>query len=344
MEQALRILVVDDKKIIRTTITQVLEDDGHEVTTAANGADALALYKKERFPIVITDIYMPEMTGIDLLAAIKHIDEKTRIIVMTSYASTDSAIATLRSGAYDYLTKPFEDIELISNVVRRAAEKIRLERQAEHLIEMLKQKTEQLEQSNAQLKSLAIRDSLTGLYNHRYFQESLTAELNRTRRYQHPFSLMFIDLDYFKTFNDANGHLEGDKLLMTLSNLFLENFRKTDIVCRYGGDEFAVILPEESNQNARMIAAKLHARVAEHPFEGREAMPQGRVTVSIGIATYPDNETDAESLLKHADRIMYEAKKTRGQFRLPDETAPLCRRWPMKVFKAGTAAGPSTIA
>ncbi len=320
MEQALRILVVDDKEIIRTTITQVLEDDGYEVVNAANGVDALALYEKERFPIVITDIYMPKMTGIDLLEAIKKIDTNTQVIVMTSYASIDSAVTTLRSGAYDYLTKPFEDIELISNVVRHAAEKIRLEWQTEHLIDMLKQKTEQLEQSNAQLKSLATRDSLTGLYNHRYFQESLTAELNRARRYQRPFSLLFIDLDYFKTFNDTNGHLEGDKLLITLSNLFLRSFRKTDIVCRYGGDEFAVILPEESNKNARMIAAKLHAQVAEHPFEGREVMPQSRVTISIGIATYPDNETDAESLLKHADQIMYEAKKNRGQFKAPAET------------------------
>lgn len=320
MEQALRILVVDDKEIIRTTITQVLEDDGYEVISAANGADALALYKEEHFPIVITDIYMPKMTGIDLLAAIKQIDEKTQVIVMTSYASIDSAVATIRSSAYDYLTKPFEDIELISNVVRRAAEKVRLERRTEHLIEMLKQKTEQLEQSNAQLKTLATRDSLTGLHNHRYFQESLTAELNRAKRYHHPFSLLFIDLDFFKTFNDTNGHLEGDKLLIALSNLFLESFRKTDIICRYGGDEFAVILPEESNRSARTLAAKLHAQVAEHPFEGREAMPLGRVTISIGIATYPDNETDAESLLKHADQIMYEAKKKRGQFSEPAET------------------------
>jgi diguanylate cyclase (GGDEF)-like protein len=320
MEQALRILVVDDKEIIRTTITQVLEDDGHEVITAVNGADALALYKEEHFPIVITDIYMPKMTGIDLLAAIKKINEKTQVIVMTSYASIDSAIATIRSSAYDYLTKPFEDIELISNVVRRAAEKIRLERQTEHLIEMLQQKTEQLEQSNAQLKSLASRDSLTGLYNHRYFQESLTAELNRAKRYQHTFSLLFIDLDFFKTFNDTNGHLEGDNLLIALSNLFLGTFRKTDIVCRYGGDEYAVILPEESNESARMIAAKLQAQVADHPFEGRKVMPQGRVTISIGIATYPDNETNAESLIKHADQIMYEAKKNRRQFKVPTET------------------------
>lgn len=320
MAQALGILVVDHKEIIRSTIAKVLEDEGYEVATAANGADALALYEQERFSIVITDIYMPKMTGIDLLAAIKKIDEKTQVIVMTSYVSFDSAIATIRSGAYDYLIKPFDNIALVSNVVRRAADKIQLEWKSEHLIEMLKQKTEQLEKSNAHLKSLATRDNLTGLYNHRCFQESLTAELNRAQRYQRQFSLLFIDLDYFKTYNDTLGHLEGDRLLIDLSNLFLISFRKTDIVCRYGGDEFAVILPEASRQKACMIASKLHARVANHPFYGREVMPQSRVTISIGLATYPDHEADAEGLLHHADRVMYEAKKNRGQFRAPAGT------------------------
>ncbi|MGD9009422.1 MAG: diguanylate cyclase [Desulfobacteraceae bacterium] len=319
MAQALGILVVDHKETIRTDIARVLEDNGYEVATAANGVDALRLFQQERFPIVITDIYMPKMTGIDLLAAIKKIDEKTQVIVMTGYASVDSAIATIRSGAYDYLIKPFENIALVSNVVRRAAEKIELEQNSGRLIAMLKKKTEQLEKSNAHLQSLATRDNLTGLYNHRYFQESLKAELNRAQRYQRQFSLLFIDLDYFKTFNDTQGHLQGDRLLIDLSNLFLTTFRKSDIVCRYGGDEFAVILPEASGKKACAIATKLHARVADHPFYGREALPQRRVTISIGLATYPDHGPDAEGLLHHADRVMYEAKKNRGQFKLPAE-------------------------
>jgi two-component system, cell cycle response regulator len=320
MAKALGILVVDHKEAIRTAIVDVLEDDGYEVATAANGADALALYEQERFSIVITNIYMPKMTGIDLLTAIKKIDDKTQVIVMTSYVSFDSAIATIRSGAYDYLIKPFDDMAVVSNVVRRAAEKIQLEWKTDRLIEMLKQKTEQLEKSNAHLQSLATRDNLTSLYNHRYFQESLAAELNRAQRYQRQFSLLFIDLDFFKSYNDTQGHLQGDRLLIDLSNLFLTCFRKTDIVCRYGGDEFAVILPEASWQKACTIAAKLHARVADHPFDGHESMPQGRVTISIGLATYPDHATDAESLLHHADRCMYEAKKNRGEFRAIDSS------------------------
>ena len=312
MAQALGILVVDHKETIRTDIAQMLEDDGYEVATAANGADALALYEQERFSIVITDIYMPKMTGIDLLAAIKEIDEKTQVIVMTSYVSFDSAIATIRSGAYDYLIKPFDNIALVSNVVR-SADKIELEWKTDRLIEMLKQKTEQLEKSNAHLQSLATRDNLTGLYNHRYFQESLTAELNRAQRYQRQFSLMFIDLDYFKSYNDTLGHLEGDRLLIDLSNLLLISFRKSDIVCRYGGDEFAVILPEASRQKACMIAAKLHARVADHPFYRREAMPQSRVTISIGLAQdkiIRNVGKELNSLINKADEKLLIAKNS----------------------------------
>lgn len=314
MEIRPRILVVDDKEIIRTTLTQLLEDEGYAVTTAANGAEALAIYEDAFFPIVITDIYMPEMTGIELLAAIKAINLKTQVIVMTSYASIDTAITTLRAGAYDYLTKPFEDIELVSKVVRNAAEKIRLEDNADQLVEKLKEKTKELERANQHLKKLASRDSLTGLYNHRYFQENLSAELNRARRYQRSFSLMFIDLDYFKIYNDTHGHLSGDKLLTDLAGLFMESFRKTDIICRYGGDEFAVILPEASKQETRTIAAKLHTLISRHPFEGREALPGHRVTISIGFATYAEDGTDATSLLEHADQIMYAAKENRGRF------------------------------
>jgi diguanylate cyclase (GGDEF)-like protein len=321
MVQALGILVVDHKETVRTAIAEVLEDDGYEVATAANGADALALYEQERFPIVITDIYMPKMTGIDLLAAIKKIDEKTQVIVMTSYVSFDSAIATIRSGACDYLIKPFDNIAVVSNVIGRVAEKIQLEWKTHHLIEMLKQKTEQLEKSNAHLQSLATRDNLTGLYNQRYFQERLTAELNLAQRYQRQFSLLFIDLDYFKLYNDTQGHLQGDRLLIDLANLFLSSFRKTDIVCRYGGDEFAVILPETPWQKARMIAAKVKGWVADHPFYGRETLPQGRVTISIGLVAYPDHDADAKGLLRHADRLLYEAKKNRGRFGAPAETS-----------------------
>lgn len=319
MVRSLPLLVVDDKEIIRTTLSTVLEEHGYDVSTAANGAEALSIYQKERFPVVITDIYMPHMNGLDLLDAIKAIDPGTQVIMMTRYASIDSAIATLRAGAFDYLIKPFEGTAQIVAVVQRASRKIHTEQRTYQLIDALKQKANRLASANLQLQNLASCDGLTGLYNYRYFKESLSIELGRAKRYAHPFSLLFIDLDYFKIYNDTNGHPNGDKLLIDLARLFSNTFRETDIICRYGGDEFVVILPETSKQATRTIAAKLNEQVANFPFEGRQPLPGSRVTVSIGFATYPEDGQDSESLLQHADRVMYAAKKNRGLFAEPEK-------------------------
>lgn len=330
MVQKQRLLVVDNKETDRTTIAKLLEADGYTVTTAANGAQALAIFKQHPFPIVITDIYMPEMTGLDLLSAVKEISDATQVIMTTRFASIDDAICALRSGAGDYLIKPFDDKATITEVVQRAARKIRSACKAHRLIKTLRHKNQRLEVTNLHLKKLATRDSLTGLYNHRHFHETLAVEINRVKRYHRPFSLLFIDLDNFKIFNDTNGHVSGDKLLLELSNLFLDSFRKTDIVCRYGGDEFGVIIPEATRQEACCIAGKLHQIVAEHPFAGRKVLPQQRVTISIGVATCPDDGMDAGSLLRHADTLMYDMKKIRGisTGAIRPALSPTCSRTP----------------
>jgi diguanylate cyclase (GGDEF)-like protein len=322
MAQEQRLLVVDNKEMDRTTIAKLLEADGYAVTTAANGAQALAIFKQHPFPIVITDIYMPEMTGLDLLSAVKEISDATQVIMMTRFASIDDAICALRSGASDYLIKPFDDKATITEVVQRAAWRIQSTCKTHRLIKTLRHKNQRLEVTNLHLKKLATRDSLTGLYNHRHFHETMSVEINRVKRYHRPFSLLFIDLDNFKIFNDTNGHVNGDRLLLELSNLFLDSFRKTDIVCRYGGDEFGVIIPEATKQEARGIAGKLHQIVAEHPFAGREILPQRRVTISIGVATCPDDGMDAGSLLHHADALMYDVKKIRANLTRAIQSAP----------------------
>jgi len=314
MQEDKRILVVDDEEALRATISQVLADEGYTVTVAANGAEALEIYQKEPFCLVMTDIVMPQFSGIELLNAIKAINPGAQIIVMTSYASLDTALAALRAGAYDYLTKPFEDIDLITSTTERAWEKVQLIQENKKLVAQLQMQTEFLEQANKQLKELAIRDGLTGLHNHRSFQEKMIAELNRAQRYAKPFSLLFIDLDYFKTYNDTNGHLKGDDLLRELAKLFMQTFRKTDIVARYGGDEFAAILPETDKEQTRQLAAKLHQLVAEHPFANRETMPGKRITVSIGSSTYPADGQNTHTLMSHADQVMYAAKISRGSF------------------------------
>jgi diguanylate cyclase (GGDEF)-like protein len=260
-QKPLRILVADDEQSLRTIVSQVLGEDGHAVTTVASGEEALTVFRKQPFPLVITDIRMGGMSGIDLLQNVKKMSPDTAVIIMTSHASLDTAITALRTGAYD-------------------------------------------------LKNLAIRDGLTTLYNHRYFQEALAVELVRSRRYTRNVSLVFMDVDYFKKYNDAHGHPDGDKVLIALSNIFRDSVRVSDIVARYGGEEFVLLLPETTKENALRVAEFIRKKVSDHPFPGRETQPLGRVTISLGVATFPQDGTDGSSLIERADKALYEAKRT----------------------------------
>ena len=304
-----RILVVDDEEALRNIISQVLSDDGYEVTTASSGEAALELFQNGPFPIVMTDVFMEKMTGIDLLHEIKALNPNTQVVIMTSNASLESATAALRSGAYDYLTKPFEDLDAISSVIRRAAEKVELILQNETMVDDLEKNAQELEQLNKQLKYLATRDALTGLYNRRYFLEALQLEFSRSKRHGRVFSLLFMDLDHFKQYNDKFGHPAGDALLKGLAEVITRASRNTSIVARYGGEEFIILAPEAPKDGAKIFAERLRKGVEEHPFEGRQSQPGGRVTLSIGVSTYPEDGSDCEMLILHADEAMYLAKK-----------------------------------
>jgi diguanylate cyclase (GGDEF)-like protein len=303
-----RILVVDDEDTVRMVLSQVLVEDGHDVTEASCGEQALETFRREPYPVVLTDIYMGKMTGIDLLQEIKLIEPDTLVVIMTSNASLDTATSALRSGAYDYLTKPFDDIDLISAVVGRAIDKYRLSRDNRTLMDQLKRNAEELEELNNRLREMANRDGLTELFNHRYFLEGLRIELSRASRYQRSLSLIFIDIDHFKQYNDTHGHLAGDELLRTLARILRQNSRESTLVARYGGEEFVLVVPETDSSGARGFAENLRRAVEEHRFPGGGTQPLGKVTLSAGVATYPEDGADGPALINHADRALYEAK------------------------------------
>jgi diguanylate cyclase (GGDEF)-like protein len=305
----LRILVVDDEESIRSVLVQVLEAEGYQVTAAASGVEALQAYHADAHHLVITDIKMPNLSGIDLLIEIKKQNPDTEVVIITSHASLDTALSAIRHGAYDYILKPFEDIDLIAAVAKRATEKILLTAENRDLLETLKQKKEELEEANKYLRQLVVRDALTGVYNHRYFHEALAHELKQSHRYEHPCSLIFFDVDNFKLYNDANGHPQGDEFLQALAKAVLGRLRQSDIFARYGGEEFVIILPETPREMAIKLAENLRAHVEKLPFVGREVMPGGVLTVSIGVATFPQDGEDAAALIKRADAAMYEAKR-----------------------------------
>jgi two-component system, cell cycle response regulator len=307
-KKPVRILVADDDESLRSVLKQVLSMDGYEVTLTASGEEALAAFKKEPCSLIITDIRMGKMNGITLLQEVKRLRPDTQVIIMTSNATLDTAITAIQAGAYDYLTKPFDDIALISSVTRRAVEKIELIEENRSLLEKLKRKNEELEFVNTTLKELTIRDGLTGLYNHRHFQETLALEILRSKRHAKTFSLVFLDVDFFKQYNDTHGHLHGDAVLVALSKLLIAGLRKSDVAVRYGGEEFVLLLPETSKENAFVLAGMIREKIAAHPFPGRQTQPQGMVTVSMGIASFPEDGSDSSTLLHRADEALYQAK------------------------------------
>ncbi|MDP2277681.1 MAG: GGDEF domain-containing protein [Nitrospirota bacterium] len=157
---------------------------------------------------------------------------------------------------------------------------------------------------------LSKTDGLTGLKNHREFKEAFNAEILRAKRYQRPSSLLMIDIDYFKNYNDAHGHPQGDILLKKLAELIKENLQNTDVVARYGGEEFAALLLETPKDQAESIAERLRSMIEWCRFPKEETQPDGKVTISIGVSSFPDDGNSAEGVLHAADKALYEAKRT----------------------------------
>ncbi len=170
------------------------------------------------------------------------------------------------------------------------------------------EKQEKLEKANIELQVMAITDGLTKLYNHRYFQDCLGKAVSIAEQEGKSVTLMILDIDHFKYYNDLFGHQAGDKLLEELAQLLIRELGPNDMVARYGGEEFTVILYDSDNRNGMLIAEKIRAAVEAFPFPGREQQPDGKVTVSIGVASFPENAKNKEELVRLADEALYKAK------------------------------------
>ena len=157
---------------------------------------------------------------------------------------------------------------------------------------------------------MAITDELTGLFNHRHLLQQLSSELSRTQRYGRALTVAMLDIDHFKLYNDTHGHLMGNEVLRNLGDIIRRNIRETDIPARYGGEEFSIIMPETSRTKGKLIAERLRKAIAGHPFKNAKQQPGGAMSVSIGLASYPENAATPHDLIEAADRALYRAKST----------------------------------
>jgi diguanylate cyclase (GGDEF)-like protein len=464
-----QIYVVDDEESIRSILTETLSSVGYPVESFPDAEKALEAIKKEPPHVVLSDIRMPGMSGIDLLAEVKDLSSDIEFIIMTSHASLDTAVNAVKLGAYDYLHKPFDELQEVVTTVDRTVEHLYLRFENEQLLEELNEKNkvlttlnarilqekeevvqinkfmslmasavsfdgvteiylqktsellegvsgvflkhlpayfslvvskgiqlsvdqqrkigisfrdqdpreyieklrdpQQLEElrdlltkvfgitdftavplenegevegvvvffckiSDPQIKKLfesytqifrvsyvnalmqkrihdmAIKDALTGLHNRRYFNEKLDEEMSRSRRTKLPVSLVYMDIDHFKKYNDQNGHPMGDVLLKMIASILRKTSRKNDIVSRIGGEEFTIILPHTNKIGAAIKAEKLRRTIEGTKFPNGEKQPLGFISMSLGVSEYPSMASDAEGLVKSADEALYRVKET----------------------------------
>ncbi|MEW5737490.1 MAG: diguanylate cyclase [Myxococcota bacterium] len=182
-----------------------------------------------------------------------------------------------------------------------------LQHERENLEHVVAERTRELQELNARLERLAVTDGLTGVYNHRRFQEAINTELLRSERHKRPMGVLMIDVDFFKKVNDAMGHPAGDELLRRLAEVLSADLRQTDLIARYGGEEFAVVLPETTKSEALQVGERMRLAVEEKINQGTP-WPT-KVTVSVGVATYPEDGKTTEQLISAADQAMYVAKR-----------------------------------
>jgi diguanylate cyclase (GGDEF)-like protein len=284
IEQPYRILIVDDDPIVAGFFAETLHQAQMHTVIVNDPIDVMQPLAEFRPDMILMDLHMPSCNGLDLAAVIRQQEEYVGIpiVFLSAEANMDTQLEALRLGGDDYLIKPIKPDHLISAVTSR----------------VLRSRT---------LRGFMVRDSLTGLFNHTTTKEHLEIELARARRHQSPLAFAIIDLDHFKLVNDSYGHATGDRVLKSLARLLRERLRRTDIIGRYGGEEFAVVLSDTDGAAAAIVLDQIRAGLTQ--IRQQADGESFSVTFSCGIACFTDYP-DVPRLTEAADKALYVAKRS----------------------------------
>ena len=313
------ILIVDDRPENLLTLEQVLESPDLDVVRAESGHEALEKTLDYEFALILLDVQMPVMDGYETATLLRGNKRTKNIPIIFVTAANKEEAHVFRgygSGAVDYLFKPLASDVLTSKVrifMELHSQRQLLEEKTRELdakVAELEALKHELEESNEKLRQLSSLDGLTDLPNRRFFDETLVREWQRGRRRQTPLTLIIADIDHFKSYNDAYGHVIGDDCLKKVARgLDKSILRDVDIIARYGGEEFAAILPETDRDGGLLIAERMLKTIRELNITHEHSNTADHVTVSLGLATtIPKDKTNATRLIQAADRALYTAK------------------------------------
>ena len=283
-KDAVVILIVDDDELVRMTLSVLVSSLGYHCLVAGDGVEAIAVLKSTAVDLVFSDIVMPGMDGLELLAHVKENYKETDVIISTGYHEKASYSEVIKAGAIDFIKKPIDQAELEAKLARAVRER-----------RMMRE-----------LERLSKQDGLTSILNRRAFDERFSDEVERAHRQNYPLMLAIIDIDNFKQYNDKHGHQEGDKVLINLADILKECTReKVDMCFRLGGDEFAVLLPQATANQGTEIVQRILLSFVEQNY--------GITTLSIGLVSCKRNdalqrEVDEIAIKERADQAMYDAK------------------------------------
>lgn len=309
-KQTPTILIVDDRPENLLALHATLDDIDAQIIEALSGADALSCLLDNNVAMVLLDVQMPEMDGYEVASIMRETPTTASIpiVFLTAISKDELHIEkAYLSGAVDFITKPINTDILLAKVrvfLLLWAQSHELKVLAENYAAAVEEITLQRDQ----LQELAVKDHLTGLYQRRVFDEMMIKEISRSIRHQHYMSVAMLDLDYFKRVNDDYGHLVGDEVLIKTGQILMQMMRSDDLVCRFGGEEFVILMPNTQLKDAQVIAERIRSSIADTLFTTDKG--ELKITISIGLVEfYLGSVQSPQELLKVADDCLYKAKE-----------------------------------